>query len=49
MNKFQQKGRVEVEEEPLSQMRVLICSEGNLWVGMLFGVGLTCAFDFGVG
>jgi len=46
MNKFDyKKGR---EEEALSQARALICPEGSFRIGMLFGVRLTQASDFGV-
>jgi len=39
---FHQKGRVEAEEESLSQARAFICPEGiTLRVEMLFGVGVT--------
>jgi len=45
--RFHQNGRVE-GDGPLSQARYLICSEGSLLVGMLFGVRPTHASDFGI-
>jgi len=49
VNKFgSKKGRTE-EEGLLSQARALICPEKCLREGMLFGVGLIHASDFGIG
>jgi len=35
------------EVEGLSQAHILICPEGNLWVAILLGIGITSS-DFGV-
>jgi len=36
------------EVESLSQAHILICPEGNLWVAILLGIGITHASNFGV-
>jgi len=46
--RFHRKKCIEAEERPLSQCASLYARRGTLRVGVLFGVGLTHASDFGI-